>query len=67
MKTYWLTEKNDENKGVFFLTVDGDIVDTIGDANLAGCRAKIIVHGMYPGSLDEWREWIRNTLKVEKR
>lgn len=57
MKTYNFTDANDDNVASFYVTNDGDIVDTIEDANITGYAiAEIIVHGFYPGSLDAMRD-----------
>jgi hypothetical protein len=62
MKRFDFTDKTDDNKASFFITNDGDIVDTLVDAEITGCAiAEVIVHGMYVGSLDDMR---RNALNL---
>lgn len=65
MEELWLTERTDENTAVFYLTTDGDLVDTLDDVAadpFAGEPTKVITHGMYPGSVDYWKRWIKNQL-----
>ena len=65
MKEIWLTEKDDENTAVFYLTSDNDLVDTLEDVTadpFAGEPTKITTHGMYPGSTKDWKRWIKDQL-----
>jgi hypothetical protein len=59
MKTIYLTNKDDDNIAEFFATVDGDIVDTEADAEITGLAARLITHGFFVGSVEEWREHVR--------
>ena len=57
MERFDFTEKTDDNTASFFITNDGDIVDTIEDAEMTGWAiAEVIVHGFYVGSLDDMRQ-----------
>ena len=56
MKTYFLTEKNDDNTADYYISTEGDIFDTQEEAEITGCIAKVIVHGMYVGSAEEMRQ-----------
>ena len=56
MKTYFLTEKNDDNTADYYISTEGDIFDTQEEAEITGCIAKVIVHGMYVGSSDDMKQ-----------
>ena len=56
MKTYRFTDENDTNTADYYITDDGDIVDSIEDAEITGhAVSRVVVHGMYPGSVDDMR------------
>ena len=41
---------------LFYIDEYFDIHETLADAEFMGCRAEITVNGMYPGSMDEWKQ-----------
>ena len=55
MKTYDFTTS--DNKAKFYITNDGDIMDSLDDiAPAEYAVAEVIVDGFYVGSLDEMRK-----------
>ncbi len=58
----YLTDITD-NAAIYYLTNDGDIVDTLADADLTGYAThRIHTHPLYCGSYNEWKNAIRNNL-----
>lgn len=57
MEVYDFTDPGDDNVGAFYATQDHILVDSIEEATdeYGGPVAEILVHGMYPGSLDDMR------------
>lgn len=64
MKTYDFTSPNDDNKAIFYVCEDGDIHDTLAEADITQCVAKVIVHGMYVGSPSDQKRHAHNLYKT---
>lgn len=66
MKTTYLTERNDTNQKTWFLSAEGDLLELCEVADYPGeITEKVITHGMYPGSVEEWRNWVLGSVNKE--
>lgn len=60
MNTIYLTDKDDDNTTVWYLTNGGDVVGKKSEFDLPAY--KVITHGMYVGTVNNWIQWIKSEL-----
>ena len=60
LKKITLTDTDDDNTAIFYLTDAGDVVSQCNDFD--DPAYEIVTHGMYVGSHDNWMEWIKSQL-----
>jgi hypothetical protein len=64
MKTIYLTEKTDENTATWYLTEHGDLLEASElDEYPGAIAAKVISHGMFVGSQEDFATWVLNEAK----
>lgn len=60
METIWLTDTDDDNTVTRYLTDCADLLTSDDADSYPGTIVfKIITHGMYVGSHEEWNNWIK--------
>ncbi len=66
MKTIYVTEQTDDNTKIWYLTDCGDLIEADEREDYPGAiTAKVVSHGIFPGSLSDWKRSVLESALCE--